>query len=758
MTKRDASRPLPTRIYRRGDQGTFIYAPDISVYVDTDRHGVVDLSQYITNFTLQRNPNNVSTFSCSFDNKYARFDRVLRRMNRIVVFLKRVQWVQAFAGYITVAPWETVVPGDAMIMAECTLKRLHHIYWDPHSAEYISLFPYGNQAQSSKTADGGAAASMFKLLTIVGEWDQQNIQIQKIPLKWMDQALKILVKSKDDDLNDPQYQNVKEAIKKLLDADGWLGYGDISSLFEDVGATKALQKWNSKAGLVTRPIDAEWQALTGKKDVEPFPPGVNALTYSSGFDSVKDRLVPSGVYDSSNRQVLLRPDAAVSFKALYSQLTKEVRTFDDLVRVSYLSYDEQKSRIVQALRRHDKSIVSACAEEPCPAGISEHGWGTAIDFEPGISVSTETMNSFGWVNDPTGDGGTGNPSHWVFVGNYSQGYPAYIRASENPNNARGQIPRSVAASTQFDWDKYNADQSTNDESSVTKTYFYWPGYDPMSDALTGKRAWINDVPLIQGITDLAAASMRDFQSAPNGDFIAYFPDRLGIYGKFPTMQIRDIEVVDFKISVSDAQMVTHYVSVGDFTNVEPHTGTDWDVFLLAGYVTVEQDDVMRLLMGLTEEETPEGLGSFMMQRFGIRPRRDDNYNIRDSGYNYMIALHRFQEAWAAQWQALVTFSYLPELFPGMRIELVDHGLAVYVESVSHQGSRTGGFSTQAMVSTPMRRSRNGDTWVLQRPEFMTEAQAAATSRVVEDVGETIPIGSDAGYVLPGGKVLPGVLE
>ena len=39
------SKPLPTRVYPRGNQGTFIYAPDIAVYVATDDYGTRTTSQ-----------------------------------------------------------------------------------------------------------------------------------------------------------------------------------------------------------------------------------------------------------------------------------------------------------------------------------------------------------------------------------------------------------------------------------------------------------------------------------------------------------------------------------------------------------------------------------------------------------------------------------------------------------------------------------------------------------------------------------------
>jgi hypothetical protein len=128
-----------------------------------------------------------------------------------------------------------------------------------------------------------------------------------------------------------------------------------------------------------------------------------------------------------------------------------------------------------------------------------------------------------------------------------------------------------------------------------------------------------------------------------------------------------------------------------------------------------------------------------MEHFGIRPRRDDNYNIFNPGYNFMLALHRFQEAWCQQWQAIVSFTFMPELMPGMRIELVDHGLAVYVESVTHSGSRTAGFTTTVTVSTPMHR-QNGK-WVLLSMEWdPNDFIKGGTSRIAEDDYDVLPNG------------------
>jgi hypothetical protein len=221
-------------------------------------------------------------------------------------------------------------------------------------------------------------------------------------------------------------------------------------------------------------------------------------------------------------------------------------------------------------------------------------------------------------------------------------------------------------------------------------------------------------------------------SAPNGNFVAFFPDRLGIYGKFPAMQVRDIEITDFKLIISDRNLVTHYASVGDYSQIQANSGNELDVIFNSGTVSVEQDEVMALLLGLDTKKdgSPTGLGQAIMDKFGLRPKRDDNYNLYNFGWNYMNALHRFQESWANQWQALVTFTFLPEVFPGMRIELADKGIGVYVESITHSGSRTQGFTSQVTVSTPMRRMKDG-TWALLNMEFNIK-DFIDTNRVVDD--------------------------
>lgn len=723
------AKALDHRVYPRGNQGTFIYAPDIAVYVSTDEYGIIDLSPFVTSFSLQRTVNAMSTFMCSFDNKFSRYDRAIRRMDRIVVFMKRVQWVQVFSGYISQSPWETVVPGDAQLMADCTLKRIVYTYWDPHSAEAQVLFPGKSTSIDAASPDGGSASTMFKLLTTIAAWPQDQIQIQKLPEKWLSQAVSVLRKTQDDDLNDPDFESVRSSLITLLGekGDGWLGYPDDGSptIGDLLGSAKDASKTLLDNGLGDpRGVEEKWRNLVGdRKGIKQYPPNYGThLQYVSGLINEQTQLNFTGLLTKAtaghaSKGIYLRPDAADSLAAL----DKEIDLTDKII-AGYISYEDQKRAIQRAMNANKNDPSVACKSVSCPAGISEHGWGTTIDFDSGQSPDEQTMNDKGWIQVPEGDGGVSNPDHWTFVGNYKKGFPSYVTAADKPKEQGRKHVTYTNTDGQFDWRGWEGRNTNGSASNVFKTTYYWPGQDTLSLSLVGKRAWINDVPLIESVSDMAAASLRDFQSAPNGDFVAFFPDRLGVYGKFPAMQVRDIEITDFKMSIQDRSLVTHYVSVADMTTPEPHTGSDMDVFINAGYVTVEQPEVMGLLLGMPEGEVPTGIGKAILDRFGIRPRRDDNYDIWNPGFNYMIALHRFQEAWASQWTAIVGFTFMPEIYPGMRIELVNYNIGVYVEQVVHSGSRTSGFGTTVTVSTPMTK-KNG-RWRILPMEFKPEEHNA----------------------------------
>jgi hypothetical protein len=69
---------------------------------------------------------------------------------------------------------------------------------------------------------------------------------------------------------------------------------------------------------------------------------------------------------------------------------------------------------------------------------------------------------------------------------------------------------------------------------------------------------------------------------------------------------------------------------------------------------------------------------------------------------FLAAVKLFLQKWAEQYSTRVEMTFMPELFPGMRVNLVGHNVSVYVQQVSHNFdfSNGGGFSTMATVTAP----------------------------------------------------------
>ena len=86
--------------------------------------------------------------------------------------------------------------------------------------------------------------------------------------------------------------------------------------------------------------------------------------------------------------------------------------------------------------------------------------------------------------------------------------------------------------------------------------------DPTALQLTGAKALMLDTPIMPFIDNICQAAMRHYCSAPNGDFIAWFPDYFGQYGYAATWHLSLIELIDFTVDWSDEHLVTHQYVAG----------------------------------------------------------------------------------------------------------------------------------------------------------------------------------------------------
>lgn len=219
---------------------------------------------------------------------------------------------------------------------------------------------------------------------------------------------------------------------------------------------------------------------------------------------------------------------------------------------------------------------------------------------------------------------------------------------------------------------------------------------------TEEKAFINDEPLIQTVVSFAKAGLRNFQSAPDGSFVAYYPDYFGLDGKNAVMNLEDIEMKNVQIDLNDDALATHvYVAGAALPNGAGGGGTlGW--LNSKGVATVENEWLFRRLT-LAAPHVPGDIltsGKQIMNKFGVRPLVQSMSSVQQGPMEFLLAMQIFMTKWAEQYATTIETTFLPEVFPGMRLNLVGHNLQVYVAEVIHAGDFENGFSTTMTIMAP----------------------------------------------------------
>jgi hypothetical protein len=68
----------------------FMYSPGVKVYISTQNHGILDISDDLVNGTLVRRSAGVSSFSFGLQNTRRKYDGVFAPNDRIIVMMKRL--------------------------------------------------------------------------------------------------------------------------------------------------------------------------------------------------------------------------------------------------------------------------------------------------------------------------------------------------------------------------------------------------------------------------------------------------------------------------------------------------------------------------------------------------------------------------------------------------------------------------------------------------------------------------------------------
>lgn len=447
------------------------------------------------------------------------------------------------------------------------------------------------------------------------------------------------------------------------------------------------------------PIGTGASVVAGVK--YPIPAGKSQLLYSEvGWGGYQNGEIPSSAMTYTKRTGQGHPLAVQAWNELCDEAEKVGFDFSGFF---YRNIAGQVS-------------LSTGAGVKIP-GHSNHGWGLAIDVNvlvgggskkyPGMTNTAmyntpeykwlqANASKFGFLNPPWGQNGGSKPEawHWEFVAFYS------YKDGGNANPLTDGINAS-------------ADTNLGDFSNPTSKQLYsilasWmqdPGDISLdSQTLWGYRALMNDEPIMVTIDQLVRASGRSYCSAPNGDFMAWFPDYWGEYGVSGAMDIETVELKDFTVDWDDASLVTHQFVEGAYFNFNagamPAGIMDGlRAFYTRGIVTVDMPGILDSLINVQDARQYPWLKNpvELLHRFGARVDRNKNPLIYGAESEFWSALSRFTRAWADQFSASVPMTFMPEIFPGMLLRIPFFKVQMYVSTVTHSWdySSGGGFTTTA---------------------------------------------------------------
>jgi hypothetical protein len=167
---------------------TLIYSPAVRVRIATTANGIVDITDDIASGTVHLAPKGQSYVNFSLVNNKRKYDGVFTPMDRITVAMKRISWVQVFAGYLDEVPYFNVYPRSVSIRASDTLKVLRHFLWDSGTEEAWNLLHVGKKLHGGEEIDGGLRDRAIRLLTKVAGWERERILGQGLVVRRADRS------------------------------------------------------------------------------------------------------------------------------------------------------------------------------------------------------------------------------------------------------------------------------------------------------------------------------------------------------------------------------------------------------------------------------------------------------------------------------------------------------------------------------------------------------------------------------------------
>lgn len=859
---------------------TFLYAPGVRIFIKTEKHGTIDVSDDLIDYTVQRRSDGPSTLNFSLQNVQRKYDQVFTPNDEVIVELKRVSWVRVFTGLLNSVPLITMWPRVVAFSASCSLKRLQYWYWDPQLAtswtEATSAMAAGRG-----TSDSGITNVILSLLRDVVGWPENKAHIGAIPQNWFRlalpyaQALVGQLEAADNQVTSMMAaygggivggtsvngstgtaSNISTQAAGIFKNE--VGQSGVESGFPTlaqlnnaeviirVGKSMGASDDDIAAGLAIAAGESRWNAAEKAGDFA-----------STGSIGLFQQMPSWGT-------VAQRTDPAESSRLYFSRILKvpaSVRQGKSGIWIALYVNDgwagnpsRAAQRSVKEIPRHQKfydygkklvaefnAAVNTGATSKDPASLAAGnsvtqaqtttvgGIPMAADFvsealylvktyptipygSPPLSqvkvkgkaptslgcssfVSWVIYNRFGklpdswnyeWAQDQykwcianggkemsvaegiktqgallirhpgykgqaqghieisVGDGvnsvGARNPS--VFAKSEKAYLPDFQTAVTMPwfdyTNAKNGAPPNVyaggagagagtaggAATVPY------SSTSGFDSTNVFDQMFGGliapaPGVDEqlqqtLALAFAGPRALLNDQPLLPYLKNLVNASMRSFCSAPNGDFMAWFPDYYGLWGTAAIMVLEPIEMQDFYVEWTDDYFVTHqYTVAGTLNYLDGFSGAVQTTFtpssgsvpfddpriVTAGIASIDIPAIMYALFGITLTAAEgEEFRQYIYRKFGARPDFKEMDGMVGKTAELFSALYYFMRQWAYQYNANIPLTFMPELWPGMLIQVPEYNFQAYVTAVTHSGQmgEGGGHSTSVNIAAPAR--------------------------------------------------------
>ena len=757
---------------------TLVYAPGVEVLIETDQAGILDVSKDIQRGTVTLRENSPHSMLLTILNHRRQYDGLFTPNDRFTVKLKRLRWLLVMSGYLNVVPFFSVHPRSVTLSGTCTLKRLQYWLFDPGSQAWNQLIQ--TTPQQMQQLDQGIAEKVTDILVQVADWPKENIHLGGIPPDFLKDV--ITVQNGTSTVIDWNGVGLKSTITINGEPGGGSSDSSDVALFLHAirdhesggdytansgdGAYGAYQyipsTWVNMAhaaGIANPPPTANLATPQMQDQVATFDAtqkfntyhdwGKCAIAWYTGDGNFPPSEVPSpgagntmtaGAYADwiVNRMNQLRGSGATPTNGSNNGGFTQTDPTTGAGATS-TAQPRPNNNDILTFARTQLGKPYTQVNRFGPDGYDCSGYVCACYNQAGANMGQLVSDDIGHGSQQIpmqqaystpgaiiGQWGSGNDGHVAMT--LGTGGPDIIQSGGGDGVNISTVQNSFDSSNMFYglWPGVHYGNVTGAGaggagSSPINVFYPQTAGLVQSEMYGGLRALMNDVPLLsQGIEPLIAASLRSYASAPNGDFIAWFPDWFNLYGIAGTMVINDIELQDFSMTWSDLEMITHQFVTGaqlpDFFSPVPQGSTIPAVeALTSGIASVDIPEIMEAIFQWSKQ--PESRLKDLLsdkgkiyQRFGARMdyHRQLGLNGANTEITFWAAARLFMYNWAKMFNAYVPITWMPEVFPGMILQFPNYGAQMYVQQVNHTFDfEAGTFDTGVNVLGPTKIGGSG---------------------------------------------------